>query len=356
MIWIDITDPKYAVFFSKMVPLWHKKGYKTLITTRYSEDYKEPSKILTLNGIKHKIIGKYGGISKRDKFLSRIERQKGFTELFEKEGYPKIHLSGASVEGIQTASALGIASVNFADTPLRNYIFNYDDITFVSRLTFALSTLIFRPFVIPQEIYVKAGVDPKKIKEYGFIDICLWMKEIKKDKTKDFRDRFDLDKNRYTVLVREEEFKANYVKEKLDILYDLTKKISKNIDANIVIMPRYESDHLYHLFGKDKNITILEEKIMPEEFYPFIDLLIGGGGTMNLEAAYMGIPTISTRSFLLFHDKYLIDNNLIKWTDDANKGLLFAKEMIGKRFDNKRFFCQDKCEFEKITKEIERLL
>ena len=73
---------------------------------------------------------------------------------------------------------------------------------------------------------------------------------------------------------------------------------------------------------------------------------------MNLEASYYGIPVISTRSLWLYHDKYLIDNDLMKWTDSEDKALEYVKELLGKKFDNKKFFCKDECNFDKIINKI----
>lgn len=350
MIWIDILEPKYSMFFIELIPLLEKRGYSYIVTTRHNESYKESSELLTLHGIKHHNIGGYGD-TLEEKFTIRMQRQQGFLDLFKQIGYPKVLLCGASVDAIQCASAIGIKSVNFADTPLRNHVFNYNDITVVSKLTFPLSDLLFHPFVVPAEVYNKIGVDNKKIISYDFIDVCLWMKNIKQKSENDFRRKYKLDSSKYTILCREEEFKANYVNEKLPVIYELIEKILDTMDVNIVIMPRYESSHLYARFSD--RVTVLEEKLKPEEFYPFIDMLIGGGGTMNLEAGYMGIPVISTRSFLLFHDKYLIDNKIIKWSNCSDEALGFVQELIGKKYSNKSFFCKSECSFEKIFNMIE---
>lgn len=354
MIWIDVGTPKYALFFSKIIPLLQEKGYKLLITTRYTPNYTEAKAILDLNSIEYIILGDYGGETLKDKFLARIYRQKELVELFDQTGMPKVLFSGAVVDSVQTAFGLGIPVVNIYDTPTvldPSKPTTLKNLTPVSKLTLPYSTLFFYPFVIPKEIFSSLGLDDKQIIPYNFIDVCLWMDDIKKEDSNDFRTKYNLDKSKYTIMIREEEYKAHYVKERIPILYDLIYKISQSMNVNIVIMPRYENEYLQRDFGDIA--TVLREKLKPEEYYPFIDLFIGGGGTMNLEAVYYGIPTISTRSIWLIHDKYLVDHNLMHWTNCSDEGLKLAKKLIGTRVNSKKIFCKEECTFKNILVKIE---
>lgn len=326
MIWLDITDPKYVLFFKEMIPSLSKFS-PPLITTRAGEGYSECHNLLNLFGIEAHKIGSYGGNTKLGKLQARMQRQEGFLKLFESKGeIPKLFITGASVEGVQCAYGLGIPVVNFADTPIAGHSFDLDLITILSRLTLPLSDLVFRPFVVPSECYEAMGLKRENILSYDFIDVALWLKNLRAGE--DFRKKINANLSLPTILVREEEYKAHYVKEKLPIIYESIALLSENIEANIVIMPRYDSLELKERFLGRKNVYILEEKLEPREFYPYIDLLIGGGGTMNLESCYLGIPTISTRSLLLFHDMYLIENGLMIHTKTPQEVLSHAQKIL----------------------------
>lgn len=354
MIWIDIATPKYALFFSKMLPSLKKIDKDILVTTRYSENYDEVTKVLSLLDFDYHVLGNYGGSSIKDKFNARLKRQSEFVDIFEEKGYPKALICGSSVEGVQTAFGLGVPVIHFADTPIRGYEFNYSDMTILSKLTIPLSSLIFHPFVVPQEVYVNFGVSPRNVISYDFIDVCLWMDDVEKKVENDFRIKYGLDTNKPTILIREEEYKAHYVDEKLPIIYNLIPLIAEKFDFNIIIMPRYESDYLKESFSE--YATILDDKLTPAEFYPFIDLLIGGGGTMNLEASYFGIPVISTRSLFLFHDIYLLENELMYHATTEDEALNLIEKNIGKFKNNKDYFCKDKCGFNRIIDKISEFL
>ncbi|MDO7252495.1 DUF354 domain-containing protein [Helicobacter cappadocius] len=354
MIWLDIIDPKYVLFFNPLIPKL-KELDEVIITTRKSKEYSECWELLELFNISNICVGGYGGESPLGKFNARLDRQKAFLELFEKTGIPKLFITGASVDGVQTAYALGIPIVNFSDTPLKNDHFDIDSMTILSKLTLPLSSLIFHPFVVPEICYASMGVPAKNIISYDFIDIALWLKDMQPGI--DFRKTFNIPQNRPSILFREEEYKAHYVKEKLPIIYESIEKIASCLDVNVVIMPRYGKEGLY--FKGFENIFIIEEKLPPADFYPFIDILVGGGGTMNLEACYLGIPTISTRSLFLFHDKYLLNNHLMRHCKNSQevyeevKSILATKKpSIAKKANARKLFEPKPANFEEIFKTI----
>ncbi len=357
MIWIDVGTPKYAMFFSKMIPELQARGQKVFVTTRYAPHYTEAKEILELNGIEHTVLGEYGGSTLLDKFQARIFRQKEFLDIFRQIGVPEVLICGAVVDSVHVAFGIGIPVVNIYDTPAVTYPGDLEspkNITPVTRLTLPYSKLFFYPYIMPRSMFSNLALSDEQIIPYDFVDVCLWMKDIKAEEKNDFRKRYGIDNGKMTVMVREEEYKAHYVSEKLPILYSIIPRLKAEMDVNIVIMPRYESEYLERDFGDIA--TVLKEKLKPEEFYPFIDLFIGGGGTMNLESVYYGVPTISTRSIWLYHDQYLIQNGIMHWTNNEDEALELSKKLIGKKMDNRKYFCRGECNFSMIIDKIEEII
>ncbi|PAF47771.1 hypothetical protein BKH46_02730 [Helicobacter sp. 12S02634-8] len=361
MIWLDIIDPKYVLFFKNLIP--QLKCLDTvLITTRESGDYSECKKLLELFGIEHICIGGYGGEGLLGKFEKRLERQEGFLKLFAKTGIPKLFITGASADGAQTAFALGIPVVHFSDTPIKADHFTPHHFTQLARLTLPLSSLVFYPFVLPEICFTTLGIERENLICYHFIDVALWLKDLYP--SKDFREIYHIPKDKPVILVREEEYKAHYVSQKLPIIYESIALLSRELEASLVVMPRYGSEKLKNDFGRLSNVFIIEDKLEPSTFYPFIDVLIGGGGTMNLEACYLGIPTISTRSLFLFHDRFLLTHHLMchcKDTQEVYNAVKNALDMSAKDLDKTRakayakslFEPEEAC-FDQIIQEIQK--
>lgn len=340
MLWIDVATPKYALFFSRLIPEFKNRGHKILVTTRFSPDYTEAKAILDAHGIASVITGGYGGNSIEQKLKARLERQNEFLRILKEQNRPQALLCGSVPDSIQTAFGLGISTVNFCDIPVRDCRLSDPDFTAVARLTLPLSTHIFYPFVLPQELFLQMGIRQAQLHEYGFLDVCLWMDDVKADPARDFRKKYGLDPDQKTVLIREEEYKAHYVSNSHYLLEELLPLLKAEWGANLVIMPRYGVKEAQEKFGH--LATVLPDTLKPDEFYPFINLMIGGGGTMNLEAAYHGIPVISTRSICSHYDKYLIDHEVLHLAQSATEAMLLAKTWMGKKLDVKNLFKPDR--------------
>ncbi|MDU7692782.1 MAG: DUF354 domain-containing protein [Helicobacter sp.] len=350
-IWLDITDPKYALFLSPLISEL-KKSNELLITSRQDSAYSELASIFELLGIDAFYIGKHGGANILDKFKARLYRQNEFLNIFKKTFLPDLLITGASVEAAQCAFGCGIKIIHFADTPLAGNSLDKSLYTKVARLSLGLSDIIFHPFVVPKEAFLNLGLKESQVICQDFIDVALWLWDLGEDifnnkidhqKRAEFCKKLGLDPDGPIILAREEEFKAHYVGKKYSLFYDALKELK---DYQIILMPRYEIAPLLEEFNSFKNIRILSEKLLPREFYPFVDLLIGGGGTMNLEAAFLGIPVISVRSLLLFHDVHLMQNNLMhhaKTTNDVvHLASILLKNARSARSDNRAIFFKNR--------------
>ena len=189
----------------------------------------------------------------------------------------------------------GIKIVNFCDFPTGKD----HKITHVAKLTLPLSDKIFYPFYIPKSIFSKYC---DNVVEYDFLDPIIYLQQQNKDNN--FFKSLSLDNNKKTILYREEEYKASYVDNQQLFIEELL----FTLDVNLIIIPRYEYKTLKSKFP---NAIILKNKMELSNILPFVDIFIGGGGTINIEASYWNIPVISTRSFLCYYDYYLINNNLM---------------------------------------------
>jgi len=349
-IWFDLVTPKSVLFFSPVIKEIQKK-YNTLITTRGGDGYSECVELLKLYGFEFFTIGEFGGGGLRDKLQESIKRQQHFLEFIEKFKVEKL-VCLSSVDAVRVAYGLGIPIYNFYDIPLSDYMTDFKKALPQARLTIPLSTKMFKPFVVPNEVIKRFGLDDEHIVEYDFIDPLIWLKDFKFDKNyiNDFYKKYKIDRDKFTIVIREEEYKASYVNKKYPFLYEALPKIYKKFDANIIIIPRYESDYLKNEFPF---AYVVEEKIVLQHLLKDADLFIGGGGTINTEACFLGTPTISTRSFISHYDKWQIDNNLMVWTDNEKDLFHYIECSINKELTPNRDILNTLCvDIKQITDNI----
>ncbi|WP_419771205.1 MAG: DUF354 domain-containing protein [Candidatus Marinarcus sp.] len=313
MIWFDLVTPKSVLFFIPIIKEIEKRGKKVLITAREGAGYSEVVELLKLYNMTFVNRGEFGGANLRDKLHASIERQKALMEFVTLYDIDRL-VCLCSVDANRVAFGLGIPVINFYDIPLSDYTANFKKALPQARLTLPLSSKVFKPFVVPDEIFLRFSLDEEQIFDYDFIDPLIWLKEFKPEfkYVQEILKPYNLDLSKKLIIIREEEYKASYVDKKFPILYEALEEIHNTTHSNIVIIPRYEAAYLKDEFPY---ATILEEKVVLQHLLAFADLFIGGGGTLNTEACFFNTPTISTRSFICHYDKYQIDNHLMVWVN-----------------------------------------
>lgn len=330
-IWFDLVTPKSVLFFEPIIRNLQQRNQQVFITTRGGEGYKETIELLELYGLAHVNIGNFGGATLKSKFQASIDRQIQFMEFIGEHNIERL-VCLSSVDACRVAFGLGIPIFNFYDIPLSDCTANFTKALPQARLTIPLATKMFKPFVVPDNIIERFGLDKSQIYEYNFIDPLIWLENFTYDFSyvQKILRPYNIDYNKQTIVIREEEYKSSYVNKKYPIIYEALEEIKIATNSNIIIIPRYESEYLKKEFPF---AIILEEKVEIQHLLSFCNLFIGGGGTINTEACFLGTPTISTRSFISHYDKYQIDNNLMIWVDTKEALIKKAKLLIGTRID-----------------------
>lgn len=333
MYWFDLVTPKSILFFNPIIKELKSLGIEVLITTRGGDGYSEVTDLLKLYNLKYVDRGVFGGACLADKLTASIERQKALMEYISIFNVKKL-VSLCSVDANRVAFGIGIPIINFYDIPLSDYKTDFKKALPQARLTLPLSDIVFKPFVVPDEIFMRFSLEKSQIFEYNFIDPLIWLKDFKPnfEYVKRIFEKYNIDHERPYIIVREEEFKSSYVSEKYPVLYESIEDLRKETGANIIFIPRYESDNLKKDFP---NAYVLEEKIVVQHLLAFASLFIGGGGTLNTEACFFGTPTISTRSFISHYDKFQIDNGLMVWVSGKDELVRLSKQLFGKHFEDK---------------------
>jgi len=347
-IWFDLVTPKSVLFFEPIIKEI-RKNKNILITTRGGDGYKETIELLKLYNLEYTNIGNFGGSCLISKFKASLDRQFQIIDYLAHHNITRL-VCLSSVDGCRAAFGLGIPIINFYDIPLSDYQEDFKKALPQARLTIPIATKMFKPFVVPREVIKRFGLDDEQIFDYNFIDPLIWLQNFHYDEQylKKCLENYPIDYSKKTIVIREEEYKSSYVKKKYPFLYDTISQLYKELGANIIIIPRYESDYLEQQFPF---AIVLKEKIKVQHLLKFGDLFIGGGGTLNTEACFLGTPTISTRSFICHYDKYQIDHNLMVWVSNKDELLSKSKELINTTIDTGLLKTMT-IDIDKIVKEI----
>ncbi|MHA1507004.1 MAG: DUF354 domain-containing protein [Candidatus Asgardarchaeia archaeon] len=282
-VWIDLLTPKQAIFFKRLIEELERDGLEVIKTAR---DYRELNGVLSIHKIKALIFGRHGGRSLYSKLIESSKRVIELANFISKER-PDVTVSFSSPEAARVSFGLGIPHVCVSDSPHS---------IAVSKLTVPLSKKLITSKFIPLREWLKFGIRKEDVVRYNAIDQYAWIKDFKPDPK--VLERLGLDEDEDIVVIREIESFASYVNsEELKSLEIAKEVVSRVGDVKVVIVPRYEEQIIkMRKFLRDfekKNIIILERVEDTTSLIYFSKLFIGRGGTMNGEAALLGIPNVS---------------------------------------------------------------
>jgi predicted glycosyltransferase len=322
-ILIDMSNSPHVLFFRPIIKELEKRGHEVVITAR---EHAQTKQLLDLYWFEYKIIGKHAGRSIFKKLLNAVSRIFELSRYVSREN-PDVFLSHQSPYVIYTAFLNGKKSV---------YLFDNDQAKLQNYLTFPLATKV----MYPESLFYKSKkfVAYPGIKESVYLsswpDDERGLEKIKKIKKKKILIRTEISSSAYHAG---------------NSLADVIKKLASKYQ--IIISPRNEDQKKE--YGKIKGVILLDKPVDGPTLIKNVDIVMGGGGTMNREAAVLGKPVISLYSGkLLASDIFLLKKGLT--IHDQNPSFDLIEKTINKKSKKMDFADLGKEAVKKIVSEIEK--
>ncbi len=271
-IWLDTVTPKISIAIHSLLPILHAKGYTTLVTAKKAT---QTTDMLDALKVPYRKIGDYGETPK-EKLAVEQKRTLEFIELFDRIGTPKVLWTHGDVSAIRTAFRLQIPIVYANDT-----VFAYH----VAKLVAPLVDWLIAPVSFGKS-WSKFGIPKSKIILYDGLEEVSWLKGTEFEKPRFLQE---LANRKPVILFRDAEYRASYIKDVEIDSQRLLRELSKI--ATVVCLPRYEEEK--QKLEALTNIWVPPKPVLTAQLIPFIDLMVGSGGTACRETALSGIPTIN---------------------------------------------------------------
>ncbi len=292
-IWIDITNSPHVLFFKPLIKEFEKRGYEVTITTR---DYAQTIPLLNNYGLKYFLIGKHQGKSVAKKALGFLFRSLQLILFGRRKGF-NLAVSHNSNDLALAAFFLRIPHV---------IMFDYEYASLSHRVNFKLVTKILVPEALPTDVLLKYGADKGKIEKYrGFkeqvyLPFCSFEKDLPK--------KLGLNPKKVIVTMRTPATMSLYHRFENELFNQILKELSLREDVQIVLLPRTPEQREEYKREYAHLIVIPDGAVDGPSLIFHSDLMIGAGGTMNREAAALGVPV-----YTVFKGKMgAIDNKLIE--------------------------------------------
>ena len=305
-VWLDTVTPKISIAINSLLPSLHAKGYSTLVTAKKQT---QTTDMLDALKVPYETVGEYGTTLK-EKLAVEQKRTLEFLDLFDRVGYPKVLWTHGDVSAIRTAFGLKIPIVYANDT-----VFAYA----VARLACPLVDWLVTPVSFGKS-WSKFGIPKSRIIHYDGLEELAWM-ETRFEQPKFLKE---LSGKKPVILFRDAEYQAVYCKDVKVDSQQLLRELAKL--GTVVCLPRYEEER--EKLKAIPNVWVSPEPVLTAQLIPYIDLMVGSGGTACRETALAGIPTINFH-FWDVQARYLYKKGFpIQIIRNTNKIIATAKKIL----------------------------
>ncbi len=271
-VWLDTVTPKISIAINSIIPVLHKKGYSTLVTAKKQT---QTTDMLDTLKVPYETVGEYGA-SLKEKLAVEQKRTLEFLDLFDRVGYPKVLWTHGDVSAIRTAFGLNIPIVYANDT-----VFAYA----VARLSCPLVDWLITPVCFGKS-WSKFGIPKSRIIHYDGLEELAYVTSTEFEQPKFLEG---LRGKKPVILFRDAEYQAVYCKNVKVNSEKLIRELAKL--GTVVCLPRYEEER--EKLERIPNVWVSPKPVLTAQLIPYVDLMVGSGGTACRETALCGIPTIN---------------------------------------------------------------
>lgn len=276
IIWIDLDNSPHIPFFNPIIRELVGRGYELVLTARdcfqvcgLADLYRLPYRRIGVHYGKHKLMKAVGLVIRSVQLAPLVIRRK-----------PDLAVSHGSRSQILLATVLRLPSVLIMDYEYSQKI--------------AAPTWILMPEAIASPNF---PFDAKRIIHYPGIKEDVYIGEFKPDPA--VRKELGLDPAHIVAVLRPPATEAHYHNPESEALFaEVVQMLGGREDVAMVVLPRNEKQETYIRktwpeYIRAQKIRIPNRVLDGLNLIWHSDLVISGGGTINREAAALGVPVYS---------------------------------------------------------------
>jgi uncharacterized protein len=297
VVWIDIDNSPHVPFFLPVIRELQNRGIETVLTAR---DAYQVCELIEYFSLSCKVVGRHYGKNKLLKVLGNCLRAAELlpTAIAKR---PDLAVSHGSRAQVLACKLLGITTVVLHD---------YEHST---ETGFIEPDWILMPDIIPAAARSRR-ID--RVVSYRGLKEEVYVPQFRPDPS--IVDELGLHNGKLIVTLRPPATEAHYHRREGDWLFsEVVRFLGGQPDVCVVVLPRNARQESQ--IRKDwaelissRQVVIPKHAINGLNMIWFSDLVISGGGTMNREAAVLGVPVYSIfRGRLGAVDRYLSEKGCL---------------------------------------------
>jgi uncharacterized protein len=306
-IWVDMTAPAHVLVFRPLIEILRARGDEVEVTAR---EYAQTVQLLDLHGIEAELIGGHGGRSRIRKLTTMITRLAGLRKWARGRRFDAA-LAHGSHHLTMTARSLGVPS---------GTTFDYEFATVQHQLGCRAATVVLVPEAIPPERLERYGVRPPKLHRYPGLKEEYYLSDLEPDPRVLDQVGLEGEEKRVLVVIRTPPDIALYHRTTNELFPRLLETLGRNDDVRAVVLPRTVEQRDFVRELALPSLLVPEEAVDAQSLIALSDLVVSAGGTMNREAAALGVPVYTTfRGRLGGVDEALIRESRLRLLTDPDE-------------------------------------
>jgi uncharacterized protein len=274
-----MTASAHVLVFRPLIQLLRERGDEVEITAR---DYAQTLQLLELHGLEATVVGRHGGRSRLGKARSLVSRLHALRSWAKPRDFD-LALAHGSHELTMSARRLGIPSATTHD---------YEFATLQHHLGMRAATRVVVPESIPEERLARFGARPPKLLRYPGLKEEYYLSDF--EPNPDVLERLGVERGRVLVVLRPPPDVSLYHRHSNPLFPQTLDYLGSLDTVHAVVLPRTEAQRAYVRDLDLPSVIVPDGAVDAQSLIALADVVVSAGGTMNREAAALGVPVYTT--------------------------------------------------------------
>jgi len=294
-LWIDLANSPHVPFFRALIDRFLQSGHEVETTAR---DFAETVPLANAAKLVPDVVGVHGGrqiSAKAGNLMGRAWELAGWA----RKRHFDLAVSHNSYSQILAARALRVRSVTLMD-------YEYQP---ANHLAFRFTSRIIVPESFPERRLRRYGASPKKVRRYHGTKEDVYLADFQPDPLFPAQlSQLGIGPDNVLVLMRPPAHEALYHRFQNTLFDNALSRLLANDKVRVILLPRNESQRQVYEARGEQQIVIPPHPLDGPNLIASSDLVISAGGTINREAAALGVPVAS-----IYAGKWAaVDEHLVK--------------------------------------------
>src|SRR3954468_6678694 len=278
-VWVDFTASVHPTVFPPLVERLQAQGHEVEITAR---EYAQTLQLIESHGMTATVIGHHGGRSAAGKARQMRGRMKALRAWAKPRDFD-LALAHGSHELTMTARRLGIPS---------STTFDYEWAWLQHQLGCRAATRVVVPASIPADRLAKYGVVPPKLQQYEGLKEEYYLSDFEPDES--VLPHWSIDSARVLIVLRPPPDVSLYHRHSNPLFPMTLEHLGRLENVHAFVIPRTDEQRDYVKSLELPSVIVPDRAVDAQSLIALADLVVSAGGTMNREAAALGVPVYTT--------------------------------------------------------------